>query len=202
MKELLFKKVEAIYILHDDGDMDFLEFRGSRISENLKNKIISKIVSFPECKPYLRNNSPIHIEGIFTFMVDTIPFEKTVSVEIENLQNYTFKSGRLGWINWDRFYDWNVEKVDLMVKVPRSPNVFSKLLFKNIQSVMEGYKERGVVTYKNVPINEPVQIIVMDEKNGKKFLSINETIIGEKPIDMVELDELALEEIKEKLDAL
>ena len=89
LKELLFKKVEAIYILHDDGDMDFLEFRGSRISENLKNKIISKIVSFPECKPYLRNNSPIHIEGIFTFMVDTIPFEKTVSVEIENLQNYT-----------------------------------------------------------------------------------------------------------------
>lgn len=222
IEELLNKTVDAKYILFYDSEMYFTKIEGSKISRKLRRKIKNRVKDFPKCKPYTINGESIDMEGFFKIWTEVIPpkykskenylksiekklsdsNEKKSSIELAELQYYIFDSRNLGWMNCDRFINSNAKKTDLIVKVPKSKNVFVKIIFKNYKTVMTGIEKRKKFIFKNLPIGEPIKIVVLDEKKGTPRLQIVDTSVSKESIEIKNLTEYSLEELQEKLREL
>lgn len=217
IEELLNKTVDAKYEIDDEGFLEYEEMAGSRISRELRNKIVGKVKSFPRCRPYTREGDPIDMPGWFRFWTEVIPpryeskegykaaieeklaTDDTNGLDIAELQYYIFDSRKLGWMNCDRFVNPSSENVDYTVVVPKSENIFVKIVFTDYNSVMTGDEKEGAFVFENLPEGEAVKIVALDEKNGKPLLKIIDTAIRESPFEVGELTEYTLEELDEKL---
>ncbi len=222
IEELLNKTVDAKYILFADSEMYFTKIEGSRISRKLRSKITKRVKDFPKCKPYTIKGEPIDMEGFFKIYTTVIPPKyqskenylksieqklnnsngKKETLELAELQYYIFDSRNLGWMNCDRFINSNTEKTDLIVQVPKSKNVFVKIIFRNYKTVMTGVEKRKRFIFKDLPIGEPIKIVVLDEKKGKPQLKIVDSIVSKEPINVDNLKEYSLEELQAKLKEL
>jgi hypothetical protein len=222
IEELLNKTVDATYFIFDDGEMEFMQIKGSKISRKLKEKITKKVKSFPRCKPYTIEGDPIDMPGFFKTFTKVIPpkykskenyiaqLEDKLKasnstkkgLELAELQYYIFDSRNLGWMNCDKFIDSLSERIDYVVEVPRSKNVFAKIVFRNYKTVMTGNEKSGKFIFENLPLDEAVKIVVIDEKRGKPLLKIVDTKTSKKPIEILKLTEYTFEELQEKLKEL
>ena len=173
--------------------------------------------SFPNCKPYTREGDPIDMRGWFKIWTKVIPpkykskggyinaiesklvEDSSKGLEIAELQYYIFDSRKLGWMNCDRFINPSSERINYIVKVPKSKNVFTKLIFTEYNTVMTGNEKRGKFIFEDLPINESVKIVVLDEKRGKPLMKIVDSKITKEPLEVKNLTEYTLEELKEKL---
>jgi len=217
IEELLNKTVDAKYIIYDDGEMEFMKIEGSKTSRKLRKKIREKVKSFPNCKSYTREGDPIDMRGWFKIWTKVIPpkykskggyinaiesklvEDSSKGLEIAELQYYIFDSRKLGWMNCDRFINPSSERINYIVKVPKSKNVFTKLIFTEYNTVMTGNEKRGKFIFEDLPINESVKIVVLDEKRGKPLMKIVDSKITKEPLEVKNLTEYTLEELKEKL---
>jgi hypothetical protein len=202
--------------------MEFMQIKGSKISRKLKEKITKKVKSFPRCKPYTIEGDPIDMPGFFKTFTKVIPpkykskenyiaqLEDKLKasnstkkgLELAELQYYIFDSRNLGWMNCDKFIDSLSERIDYVVEVPRSKNVFAKIVFRNYKTVMTGNEKSGKFIFENLPLDEAVKIVVIDEKRGKPLLKIVDTKTSKKPIEILKLTEYTFEELQEKLKEL
>lgn len=218
---LLNKTVHAHYILFDDGEMQFVEMRGSKIKKSLENKIIQKVKTFPQCKPYTREGVPIDMPGHFKIWSEVIPPKyqsnkdylksieskmnkkgSTKGLKLAELQYYIFDSKKLGWMNCDLFIEQGKEIIDYLVKVPESKNVFTKIIFRDYKTVMTGDQEKNIFKFETFPLNEPIKVVVIDEKKGKPYLEIIDTIVTSEILEVKKLNQYSLSEMKEKLKEL
>ena len=92
----------------------------------------------------------------------------------------------LGWINCDKFYENDAEKVDFFVELPKDSPAHVMLVFKDINSVIS-YSQRlkNRYVFNNIPDGLDVEIIafVIDDDlvnfgrksstTSKKSISIN-----------------------------
>lgn len=222
IEELLNKSVDAKFLLFEDSEMYFTKIEGSKISRKLKRKLTKKVKSFPKCRPYYQNGVAIDMPGWFRTWTEVIPPKykskenylksieqklgnsngKKESLELAELQYYIFDSRNLGWMNCDRFINSNAEKTDLVVEVPKSKNVFVKIIFRNYKTVMTGIEKRKRFVFKDLPIGEPIKIVVLDERKGKPQLKIVDSIVSKEPIKVDNLKEYSLEELQNKLKEL
>lgn len=218
-EELLNKTVDLHYVIKSDGTLAFKYTAGSKISRKLRTRLEKVAKTFPSCKPYTRNGVPTNMEGFFKIFTKVRPPEyqgkenylrqiedkfqgesgTSSPLEIAELQYYIFDSRNLGWMNCDKFINVSSESINYVVKVPKSDNIFAKIVFTNYNTVMTGNEKRGRFIFENLPLEEPVKIVVLDEKRGKSLLKIVNTKITKAPIEIKNLGEYTLEELKEKL---
>lgn len=86
------------------------------------------------------------------------------SMLLENISTRTsYKLLEIGRMNCDRFINSSSEKIDFEVLVPKSKNIFVKLVFTDYKTVMTGDEKNGKFMFKNIPENEKVKIIAIDE---------------------------------------
>ena len=218
-EELLNKSVNLNYTVFKNGELRYKNITGSKISRRLKKKLVKVVRNFPPCKPYTRKGVPFDMEGHFQVYTKVRrpkyegkegylakieerfkgEDENTSALEIAELQYYIFDSKSLGWMNCDRFINPSSERINYTVKVPKSKDIFVKIVFTDYNTVMTGNEIRGKFIFEDLPINESVKVVVLDEKRGKPQLKIVDSKTTREPFEVKNLTEYTLEELKEKL---
>jgi len=210
------------YLLNKKGELEYEKINGSIITREMESKLEEVAKNFPKCQAYTIKGEPIDMIGHFQIWTE-LKAPKYMNKEnylnqIENrisnndstkssisaaeLQYYIFDSKKLGWMNCDQFINPNPIKTDFIVKVPKSENIFVKIIFTNYKTVMIGDEKKGKFIFENLPLDEPVKVIAIDEIDGKPMVIIDEVKISNKPHQVGKLQHATLEELKRKLDGL
>jgi len=108
----------------------------------------------------------------------------------------------LGWMNCDQFINPNPVTTDFVVQVPKSENVFAKIIFKNYKTIMIGNEDPEFFTFEDLPLGEPVSVIVIDQEDEKVLFKIEETEISDEIFKIIDLQNGSLKGLKEALDYL
>ena len=114
---------------------------------------------------------------------------------------YIFSVGKLGWINCDRFIEFE-EKVDLLVNMDDSPDIKLKLVFSEIDGVLKPQFKDGKCLFKQVPVGQKATIVGIENTDNKLLATIEEIIISESPIEDLKFSEITLRELRKKLDEI
>lgn len=119
-------------------------------------------------------------------------------------KRYRFSLNRLGWINCDRFYSDSREKTPLYVQLPGDLSDYSvHVIFPKINAIMgmPALTENGF-RFMDVPIGEPIYIVVVGTRNRKVLLGFKKTNTGKEPVKDILLEETDAEAYKQKMTEL
>ncbi len=127
--------------------------------------------------------------------------EPIKSMDQAELKFYIFSVGKLGWINCDRFLQFE-EKVDLMVDIKASPDLQLKLVFKDINGVLKPKVVDGKYVFQQIPVGEKATIVGIKNSEDNLLAAIEELTISESPINDLKFSGISLGELRKKIDAL
>ncbi len=222
VKYFLNKTSKVHYNVSKKGELKYTKINGSTIRKSTKNKLEKIAKNFPIVKPYTIKKQPIDMPGWFQIWSAVIPpkymdndnYLKQLESKIENsdstksnisvaeLQYYIFDSKKMGWMNCDQFVNPNPIQTDFRVKVPKSDKVFVKIVFTNYKTVMIGDEKKGAFIFDNLPLDEPIKVIVIDEKDGNTLVSITNTTISKKNYKVETLEKVSLSTLQKMLQEL
>lgn len=112
-----------------------------------------------------------------------------------SLDSYAFSVSGLGWINCDRFYNVpNRKKVDLLV----NSGTPVRVIFNNINSVMQGSSNGIQNRFDNISKGEPITIFGIRKKGEDLYMALHKTEVGKQPID-IEYKKVTVEEMQKAL---
>ena len=114
---------------------------------------------------------------------------------------YIFSVGKLGWINCDRFIEFE-EKVDLLVNMNASPDIKLKMVFNEIDGVLKPKIKEGKYIFNQVPVGQKATIIGIKNTDNQLLAAIKEITINEKPIKDLKYSEITLRELRKILDEI
>jgi len=123
------------------------------------------------------------------------------SMDDAELSYYIFSVGKLGWINCDRFIEYE-EKVDLIVDVNESPDLKLKLAFRNINGVLKPKIKNDKYVFYGVPVGEEATLIGIKTSDEKIEASIEPLTISDNPIKNLKYSDMTLSELREKLNQI
>lgn len=114
---------------------------------------------------------------------------------ISAVSAYLFSSSKLGWINCDRFYRNSSPRVDYSVNVGSSQQAEIKIIFNDINSVLNAWVKDGRYVFYNLPIGMSITLFAVKREDGQYYLATKKTRIsrlGEpeltfKPVTMTRL---------------
>ncbi|MGE0634971.1 MAG: hypothetical protein AB7P01_00915 [Bacteroidia bacterium] len=116
------------------------------------------------------------------------------------LEYYTFSVVKLGWINCDRFWDTQDEKINFVVNTPDIKNTKVMIVFSDINSIMNGYAEGGKMMFSNVPLNRKIKVIGISYANGKPTMTTLFTTIQKQNFELTGFKEFTLAELEQQLN--
>lgn len=121
------------------------------------------------------------------------------------VDGYLMKTSKMGFINCDRFYDVK-QKVDLIVKVNSSSQFSTRLVFKDIKSVLPGYSysPNKDVKFANLPKGEEAYVVVYNIAKDKKkgSFAYQKITLGEESKINITPQEMSVADLKSEIDAL
>jgi len=99
------------------------------------------------------------------------------------LDSYLIQSNQLGWINCDRFIEFD-QKEDLTVEingVSGQIEIGCYIVFKNYKSVLSSNEMNGKnIIFNNIPSNETISIIVIGKKSNDYLYGITDANTSDK----------------------
>lgn len=113
-------------------------------------------------------------------------------------QSLNFKTNEFGWINCDRFLDFeNLTAVQVNYQSSYNPSAY--LVFQNYKSIMPCRFRENHREFINLPINEPATLIVFGVKDDKYFYH-SEKIVIEKDLKFeVDMREIGIDSFKKEI---
>lgn len=118
---------------------------------------------------------------------------------------YRITSGRLGWINCDRFRGDRRPKTEVLAKMEAERPMIINLIFKDINSVMGARGAQGdYLIFPNLPIGQEVTVIAMakgDEENEILYASQEVMITKNLKIDSFSYQKGSKKDLKDFLVA-
>jgi hypothetical protein len=114
------------------------------------------------------------------------------------LDYYMFSATKMGWINCDRFWDTDEEKIDFIVTAPKDAQI--QLVFKDIKSIMTGTYKDGQLVFRGVPLGRQIKIIGISYANGKPAMGVAETTIDKDGFELMGFKEFSLDELETELN--
>ena len=133
-------------------------------------------------------------------IVNTFGKDESLSenVDSKTLQVYTLSANKLGWINCDRFWEYNGEKTDFIISVDIQEGDNAYLVFENINSIMSPTSTSdNTIVFKEIPIGAEVKIIAFVTRDDKTMLSKEETTVSKEEFVLSKFNEFTLEDLKE-----
>jgi hypothetical protein len=127
-------------------------------------------------------------------------YQKRQQVE----QTYNFSIKKMGWINCDRFYNYN-NKTDFVIDMPadvQADKFVTQLVFTNIRSVMPGQSYQNKIGFLNIPVNMPVYLVGLGERNGKVVSFMQSFKTSKSNVAVTNFEETTPEAFKEKIKQL
>jgi hypothetical protein len=133
-------------------------------------------------------------------------YSKYENTPIKNMDEaeinyYIFSVGKLGWINCDRFIEFE-EKVDLLVNIEESSDMKLKLVFSEVDGVLKPQFKDGKYLFKQVPVGQKATIVGIKNTDNELLAVIEEITISESPIGNLKFSEITLGELRNKLDEI
>jgi hypothetical protein len=121
-------------------------------------------------------------------------------IDQSELNYYVLAASSFGWINCDRFYQSPEKKLDYVVNVKdKIGDMKIVIVFKEMNSIMQGYQQNGQTKFAKIPINQSIKIIGISYENEKPMLAIAETITSEQGFELTDFKEFTLNELKSQL---
>lgn len=213
------KKAEVTIYIDDSGNLKDIFYKKTGIQE-----LDSLVLNFFNTLPQLEISSilqhrlskgyKIQIGGVWLCETDYDPkfnqkFEEKYAafkdqaitqIDQSELNYYVLAASSFGWINCDRFYQSAEKKVDYAVNVKdKIGDMKIVIVFKEMNSIMQGYQQDGRTKFAKVPINQPIKIIGISYENEKPMLAISETITSEQGFELTDFKEFTLDELKSQL---
>lgn len=123
-------------------------------------------------------------------------------IDEAELNYYIFNANELGWVNCDRFYKSTAKKIDYIVQTDSAFDGQVSLIFKDFRGVLIGEKTEKGYIFKNIPINERIDIVAM--KSGEKGLlfAMKQTTTSEKPYRDLAFKPLKVADLDKEIENL
>lgn len=114
---------------------------------------------------------------------------------------YILNATQLGWINCDRFYNYEGEKTDFVVAMPNVKDPKVQLIFPDISSVMQGTVKDGKAVFANVPVGKRVSITAI-AFGGKEqpLMAKTDAIISKTPFTLSGFTAFTMKELDAALN--
>lgn len=157
--------------------------------------------------PKTKNEMKLFYGNVKNKNIDWTISTKSDEIEKDTLPDYQkngafnfFESTKLGWINADKFLDFN-EKSNLIVSLPEFQNGASCYLVLNkYNSIISGITTKGNVTFKGIPANTKATLISIGANAQFQFLSMKDVNTNDKLVQLSILQPMSTKEIKSKLE--
>lgn len=122
-------------------------------------------------------------------------------VSVSDVNGYVFRAYQLGYINCDRFIR-NRSRIKYKIKIKNSEDAIVNMVFKNIRSVMPGWKNNEEYDFRQVPEGEDVVLVAIKKYDGKLYFDTLETETVENPNLKFNFKLVTLENLKNELKKL
>ena len=127
--------------------------------------------------------------------------DKTVeNMGREALNYYIISSGRLGWINCDRFLYDSTEKIEYIVKFPGANDSKVMIVFDDIKSIMNGEIKNNEAVFRNVPVSSKIKVIGITYRDGQPLLSKMPAVVTKQSLTLSGFKEFTLNELEKELN--
>lgn len=125
-------------------------------------------------------------------------YERIISATVDEVAGYMLRTGRLGWINCDRFRAIPQDQMTDLIVTSSHSDARLMLAFKNFNGVLQPSRVNARQVFTNVPEHERVTLYgIRYTEEGPEVASMEFNIDGEpvaldsfKPVTLAELDEM------------
>lgn len=163
------------------------------------------------------NQDTIYLEKSYAITINNEAFEvkehyengiiaRTDTVSMKNYHaaaKAINESTSLGWINCDKFYKSDTEKVDYFVTIPEDNSAQVLLVFKDISSVISySDKARNRYTFRDVPVGMDIEVIAMAFRDLKLDFARESGVINQTPMQLKALEEISFNMLESELNDL
>lgn len=130
-------------------------------------------------------------------------FRNQVVTEIDNaeLNYYVLTASKFGWINCDRFWNTDDEKIDYLVEIENKDAVNLNLVFSDINSIMPATKIGDKYVFKNVPVGRDVKLVCIGYDGESATLAIEKTRISTNKFKLSGFRSFKLSELEKELNS-
>ena len=163
----------------------------------VKKKWVKKYYNSDTYADYISNKRCTSYMYCVGDVMDTTEMKAVNSVD-----KMILNSGQLGWINCDRFA--NIEnKTNLAVEVDTAFSPFVRLVFKDINSVMNGYySEDKKIILANVPVGYKATLIAFCIVNTQPYFVSKDIVISKDQKENLKLIKTTMAALKTDMDKL
>ncbi len=195
----------------------------STVSSATKKEIITFLKNLPQLEPgknkkgeIIERSGLLFIQGgniiplyksrkeyLKSFDKKYAHFEKRPIKTINDaeLEYYIFSVAQLGWINCDRFPE-SEKTIDFIVQSPVNENTKIKMVFKDLNGVLQSKFIDGQYVFSKVPVGERVTIVAINNDGNAFKTAFQDLIITEKKLDNLVYKETTLATLKTELEKL
>lgn len=123
-------------------------------------------------------------------------------IDEAELNYYIFNANELGWINCDRFYKSTAKKIDYIVQTDSVFDGQVSLIFKDFRGVLIGEKTEKGYVFKNIPVNERIDIVAMKSSEKGILFAMKQTTTSEKPYRDLAFKPLKVADLDKEIENL
>jgi hypothetical protein len=122
--------------------------------------------------------------------------------ELNKVDKLILKSGKLGWINCDRFYIFE-NKTDLIVELDTTYRPVIRLVFKDINAIMPGnYLKDNKFILNAIPVGQKATLITFSFINDEPYFISKDIVITKDQTEILELFKTTMTTLKKDLQKL
>lgn len=130
-------------------------------------------------------------------------FKKNPEAEMANVKQseldfYVLTSSELGWINCDRFYEEDSERVDFYVDHNSANDCSVSLVFEDINSVLKGVTEGNRTHFADIPSGMKVRIVSIEDRNGTPQMAVQSANTSDEVVRMKNYDRFSIVELDQQ----
>lgn len=213
-----FSRYEIWYNI--DGSVKKIDIEQSNSAEfdSLVTKFVRKMPPIkvtPLTKKYINRSYSIefnayrmskfdHEEYAANFKEKYVSFKDEIvsKVDKSELNYYVLAASNFGWINCDRFWETDDEKIDYLVEVKNMSDVNLNLVFSDINSIMPATKVGNNYVFKNVPVGREVKLICIGYDGESTTLAVDKTKITNQGYKLSGFKNFKLTELEKELNSI
>ena len=122
--------------------------------------------------------------------------------DIVEVNQYLFRSTRLGWINVDRFYKYSKPAVDFFIRTENADKIIVNAIFNRFKGIVQGRYQNGKIHFDRIPEGEEMTFVAIKTLDNQIYLAVKEAVVTEKGEMELDFQPVTLELLKKEMEKL
>ena len=219
-EEIISGKVTSTFVVDKEGNVTNIKIIKG-LSKEVDEAVVKAFKKLSKFIPGKVNGIPVNVQyslpvnihsdeedGTNGYLSSTSSNSRSTNYEAkktkaEEFSSYLFKSAKLGFINCDRFLDYDESsKIDYVINFKNDSNTSVSIIFHSIKSVMTGYSNADNVSFNNIPSGEKITIFAIKYVDDKPYLATQETETSQQKLKNLTFEEVTPEKLKQEIKKL